>query len=75
MDDSEGDSAPSAEHAWSMLMRLQECVVRSLERGDQYDTLVRAVRDARDLLSRYAAGDAPALEQRWSGDEPQRSAA
>jgi hypothetical protein len=75
MDNSERDSSPSAEHAWSMLMRLQECVVRSLERGDEYDILVKAVRDARDLLSRYAAGDGPALEQRWAGHEPQRNAA
>ncbi len=75
MDDREPDSLPNAEHAWAMLSRLHECVVRSLGRGDEYDRLVSAVRDARDLLSRHAAAAAPDMSEQCAEDQPRRKAA
>lgn len=55
MDDRAPGCPPSAEDAWATLQTLHECVVRSLARGDEYDLLLRASRDAEALLARHAA--------------------
>jgi hypothetical protein len=63
MDEPEPGCPPSAEDAWVTLRALHECVARSLARGDRYDLLVSAARDAKALLARQAATQATAREQ------------
>ena len=76
MDNRESGSPPRAEDAWVALRALHECVVRSLARGDEYDLLLSAARDAKTLLARQAATHAPAREQPGTLDHaPSRNAA
>jgi hypothetical protein len=63
MDDREPLSPPSAGEVWATLQTLHECVDRSLARGDEYDLLLSASRNAEALLARYAARPATAREQ------------
>ena len=63
MDNHEPECPPSAEDAWVTLRALHECVVRSLARGDGYDLLLTAARDAKALLARQAATRATVGEQ------------
>ncbi len=76
MDDREPECRPSAEDAWAMLQALHERVVRSLARGDEYDLLLVASRDAKVLLAHHAAEFAAARDQHRHGeDAPSRKAA
>ena len=76
MDDREPECPPSAEDAWAVLQTLHERVVRSLARGDEYDLLLNASRDAEVLLARHAAEFAPDKEQQGRlEDAPSRKAA
>lgn len=63
---------PSAEDAWTTLRALQECVVRSLARGDNYGLLLSASRDAEALLARHAADSATVREQNGQVEHPPR---
>jgi hypothetical protein len=59
-----------------MLQTLHERVVRSLGRGDEYDLLLNASRDAEVLLAHHAAKFAAASEQHGHlVDAPSRKAA
>ena len=72
----EPERPPRAEDAWAILRTLCERVARSLARGDGYDLLLNASRDAEDLLARHAA-DHPADRERQVliEDAPSRKAA
>ena len=52
------ECSPSAEDAWATLQALYERVARALARGDDYDLLVSASRDAEALLARHAEDSA-----------------
>lgn len=60
--DRESECPPSGEDAWAMLQTLHERVIRSLARGEEYDLLLNASRDAEGLLARHAA-DCPTVRE------------